>query len=45
MVDAVKTYEFTWAIRKATEESRAARLKAQAEAEAALALAAQAESK
>ncbi|KAF9567505.1 hypothetical protein CPC08DRAFT_732967 [Agrocybe pediades] len=39
--DAVKTYEFTWAIRRAAEESRAARLKAEAEVEAALALEAQ----
>jgi ribosome-interacting GTPase 1 len=27
-VDAVRTYEFTWAIRVASEQSRAAKLKA-----------------
>ena len=34
--DAVRTYEFTWAIRKASERSREAKLKASAEAAAAL---------
>ncbi|KAF8959028.1 putative oxidoreductase C terminal-domain-containing protein [Flammula alnicola] len=33
--DAVRTYEFTWAIRKASEQSRAAKLKASKEAAAA----------
>lgn len=31
-VDAVKTYEFTWAIRVASERSRAAKLKASRDA-------------
>ncbi|KAF9480106.1 hypothetical protein BDN70DRAFT_877991 [Pholiota conissans] len=32
--DAVRTYQFTWAIRKATERARAAKIKNQASAEA-----------
>jgi hypothetical protein len=35
-LDAVKTYEFTWAIRKASERSREAKLKASADAVASL---------
>jgi hypothetical protein len=35
-LDAVRTYEFTWAIRKASERSREAKLKASAETAAAL---------
>jgi hypothetical protein len=35
-LDAVRTYEFTWAIRKASERSREAKLKASADAAAAL---------
>jgi len=32
LADAVRTYELTWAIRKASERSRAAKLEASAEA-------------
>jgi len=35
-LDAVRTYEFTWAIRKASERSREAKLKASADAAATL---------
>jgi hypothetical protein len=34
VADAVRTYEFTWAIRKASERARAAKLKAKTTAEA-----------
>lgn len=32
LADAVRTYELTWAIREASERSRAAKLRASAEA-------------